>query len=57
MGNYPYATGKYQHDHLTDDGDTFGDFGGDISYRISPNMNATLSVNTDFAETEVDTRR
>ena len=53
----PYATGKYQHDHLTGDGDTLGDFGGDISYRISSNMNATLSVNTDFAETEVDTRQ
>jgi len=53
----PYATGKYQHDHLSGDGDTLGDFGGDISYRISPNMNATLSVNTDFAETEVDTRQ
>ncbi len=29
----------------------------DISQRISPNVLATVTVNTDFAETEVDTRR
>ena len=53
----PYLVGKYQHDHISGDGDTMGDFGGDISYRLAPNLNATLSVNTDFAETEVDTRQ
>ena len=53
----PYLVGKYQHDHIGGDGDTMGDFGGDISYRLAPNLNATLSVNTDFAETEVDTRQ
>ena len=53
----PYAVGKYQHDNLSGDGNTLGEFGGDISYRLAPNMNATLSVNTDFAETEVDTRQ
>ena len=53
----PYAVGKYQYDHVNGDGNSLEDFGGDISYRISPNMNATLSFNTDFAETEVDTRQ
>lgn len=29
----------------------------DVSQRISPNVLATLTINTDFAETEVDTRQ
>ncbi len=29
----------------------------DVSQRISPNVQATVTVNTDFAETEVDTRQ
>lgn len=29
----------------------------DVNQRISPNVTATLTVNTDFAETEVDTRQ
>ncbi len=30
---------------------------GDLTQRITPDISATLTVNTDFAETEVDTRR
>lgn len=33
------------------------DGGIDVSKNISPNLNASLTVNTDFAETEVDARR
>ena len=53
----PFVVGKYQHDHIGGDGKTMSDFGGDISYRLASNLNATLSLNTDFAETEVDTRQ
>jgi hypothetical protein len=33
------------------------DGGFDISKNLAPNLNASLTVNTDFAETEVDTRQ
>jgi hypothetical protein len=33
------------------------EFGGDIQYSITPSLRAGLSVNTDFAEVEVDQRR
>lgn len=34
-----------------------GDASLDVSQRLSPNVLATVTVNTDFAETEVDTRQ
>ncbi len=33
------------------------DLSGDFTERITPDISATLTLNTDFAETEVDTRR
>ncbi len=33
------------------------DLSGDFTQRITPDISATLTINTDFAETEVDTRR
>ena len=36
---------------------TSGDIGGDIRYRFKPSWTAHLTLNTDFAETEVDDRR
>jgi len=33
------------------------DISGDITKRITPDVSATVTINTDFAETEVDTRR
>ena len=33
------------------------DISGDVTQRISPDVSATLTFNTDFAETEVDSRR
>lgn len=33
------------------------DFSGDLTKRITSDISATLSINTDFAETEVDARR
>ena len=34
-----------------------GDFGVDVFYNITPNLRANLTINTDFAETEVDDRQ
>ena len=34
-----------------------GAIGGDIAYNVTPSLRANVSINTDFAETEVDQRR
>ena len=34
-----------------------GDVGGDLFYNVTPNLRANFTVNTDFAETEVDDRQ
>ncbi len=36
---------------------TTADVGGEVTYNITPSLRAVGTVNTDFAETEVDTRR
>jgi hypothetical protein len=33
------------------------DVGGEIAYNLTPSLRAVATINTDFAETEVDTRR
>lgn len=33
------------------------DIGGEVTYNITPSLRAVATINTDFAETEVDTRR
>ena len=33
------------------------DVGGEVAYNITPSVRAVATINTDFAETEVDTRR
>jgi hypothetical protein len=53
----PYALGKWKHDNDGREDDVSGDGGGEIKYRITPNLQAILSYNTDFAETEVDLRQ
>jgi hypothetical protein len=40
-----------------EDNDWKVDGGFDVSYNLAPNLNASLTVNTDFAETEVDIRQ
>ncbi len=40
-----------------DDGDGQADVGVDVFKNITPSLNASVSVNTDFAETEVDARQ
>ncbi len=51
----PYLVGRYRKGE--GDTDWLGDWGADFRYRITPNLSATLSYNTDFAETEVDDRQ
>ncbi|MFT4638234.1 MAG: hypothetical protein ACI8T1_001553 [Verrucomicrobiales bacterium] len=51
----PYVVGRYHRGG--GDTDYLGDAGADFRYRITPNISATLSYNTDFAETEVDDRQ
>ena len=36
---------------------TTADVGGEVTYNITPSLRAVGTINTDFAETEVDTRR
>ena len=51
----PYAVGRFGSGGS--EGDSFGgDAGANIRYRVTPSFSATLSYNTDFAETEVDQR-
>ena len=51
----PYVVGRYT--DRDSDTDRTGDFGTDLRYRITPYLSATVSYNTDFAETEVDQRQ
>ena len=51
----PYVIGRYR--ERPGDTDWLGDAGIDLRYRLTPNLSATLSYNTDFAETEVDDRQ
>ena len=51
----PYALARMS--RAEQDTDMTGDFGTDARYRITPKLSATLSYNTDFAETEVDQRQ
>lgn len=56
----PYATGSgtsLRRPGTTADFTGSADAGFDLSYSITPGIRASLTVNTDFAETEVDQRR
>lgn len=53
----PYVIGKYHKNYEKDDSDLIGDAGIDIRYRLTPSLTALASVNTDFAETEIDRRQ
>jgi len=53
----PYTLTTLKRDHETDrDGLDF-DAGLDVFYRFTPALTLALTINTDFAETEVDERR
>ena len=54
----PYAIGRYVDATGRDGTSDFEPDGGvDFNYSITPQLKANLTINTDFAETEVDRRR
>ena len=53
----PYGLVKSTRDFSTDDNETKPDAGLDVSYNLGPELAGVLTLNTDFAETEVDTRQ
>ncbi|HEV8200434.1 MAG TPA: DUF5916 domain-containing protein [Candidatus Polarisedimenticolia bacterium] len=53
----PYGLVRTDTDDALDDTDTTGDAGADVAYNLSEQLSGVLTVNTDFAETEVDTRQ
>jgi len=53
----PYGAARTEKSFQEHQRDSSGDAGVDVRYRISPQLAAVLTVNTDFAETEVDSRQ
>jgi len=53
----PYVSGRVSDDFTTRDRAWQGAVGSDFSWRIASQMTAVVTVNTDFAESEVDTRQ
>ncbi len=54
----PYAVAGYRNTPADSDPTEFpADAGFDLSYNVTPSLRTALSVNTDFAEVEVDQRR
>ncbi len=53
----PYLIGKMTDAFAPDGRAWHGTGGGDFTWRITPQLAAVVTVNTDFAETEVDTRQ
>ena len=54
----PFAVGTLSEEHASGhDEDLTGHAGVDAFYRLTPNLTASLTINTDFAETEVDERK
>ncbi len=59
LDTIPFFTGSWNKDRTDGEGDTdlIGDPGVDLFYRLSTNLTLSVTVNTDFAETEVDQRQ
>ncbi len=53
----PFISGRWIDSPLNQNDLTDGDVGGDIFYNITPGLRLTATINTDFAETEVDDRQ
>lgn len=51
----PYGAAHYR--DVEGDAGSPADVGGDLSYNLTPNVRAALTINTDFAEVEVDERQ
>ena len=53
----PFVVTEYDRDRGDGDETTTGDIGLDAFWRLTPNTKLSMSVNTDFAQTEVDARQ
>jgi hypothetical protein len=53
----PFGVASYLRDHNENDEDWDLDAGFDLFYNFTPSLKAAITVNTDFAETEVDERQ
>ena len=53
----PYVTGKTTETNRVAPRAWQGQMGGDITWKITPQMVSVFTINTDFAETEVDSRQ
>jgi len=53
----PYGLGRRNGDLDENRSVVQGDVGLDVTYNFTPDLSGVLTVNTDFAETEVDTRQ
>ncbi len=53
----PFFVADLESDLVTSDTDLFGEPGLDAFYKITTNLTLSFTLNTDFAETEVDARR
>ena len=53
----PYATGRTRQIFPGGDRSWQGSIGGDLTWKITPQFVTVFTANTDFAETEVDTRQ
>ncbi|HYV86231.1 MAG TPA: DUF5916 domain-containing protein [Patescibacteria group bacterium] len=53
----PYALGRFESVPAESTETTTGRAGLDLSYSLTPGVTGVLTANTDFAETEVDTRQ
>lgn len=50
----PYGKLVHERDALAEDTRLFGRFGGDLTWRVLPQLSAGFTYRTDFAETEID---
>jgi len=53
----PYATARASKFENPESSEFAADFGGEINWRITPQLKASFTLNTDFAETEADQQR
>jgi len=53
----PYGLVKTVRDFSANNAETKADAGLDVSYNLGPELAGVLTINTDFAETEADTRQ
>jgi Domain of unknown function (DUF5916) len=53
----PYGLVRSERDFTTEETTTESDVGLDVTYGLGPELTGVFTLNTDFAETEVDTRQ